>query len=137
MAGPNGSIVHRVAQGCHILPICYRSSSTDIEASRHKSSECCEPGLIETFVALSVEPADQLGKRNIRFWVPPLICSLLMAAERCLSATVKVTDRLLLQVVGQLAGKFSEQQVRQAVAFLSDEGQIYSTIDDLHFKSCA
>ncbi|KAK9864910.1 hypothetical protein WJX84_000889 [Apatococcus fuscideae] len=41
------------------------------------------------------------------------------------------------QVVGQLAGKFSEQQVRQAVAFLSDEGQIYSTIDDLHFKSCA
>ena len=42
----------------------------------------------------------------------------------------------MLQVVGQLAGKYSEQQVRQAVSFLADDGAIYSTIDDIHFKSC-
>ena len=42
----------------------------------------------------------------------------------------------LLQVVGQLAGKYSERELRQAVSFLADEGAIYSTIDDIHFKSC-
>ncbi|KAK9833208.1 hypothetical protein WJX74_010485 [Apatococcus lobatus] len=40
------------------------------------------------------------------------------------------------QVVGQLAGKHSERDVRQAVSFLADDGAIYSTIDDVHFKSC-
>ena len=38
------------------------------------------------------------------------------------------------ECVGSFAGKFTEQQIRNAVFILSSEGNIYSTIDDEHFK---
>ena len=37
-------------------------------------------------------------------------------------------------VLAQLRAKFSEAQIRQAITFLSNEGHVYSTIDDDHFK---
>jgi replication factor A2 len=39
------------------------------------------------------------------------------------------------EVVQQLNGRFSEPQVREAVEHLVNEGHLYSTIDDDHFKS--
>ena len=38
-------------------------------------------------------------------------------------------------VVQQLNGRFTEAQVREAVEHLVNEGHLYSTIDDDHFKS--
>lgn len=39
------------------------------------------------------------------------------------------------EVVTQLNGRFTEPQVREAVEHLVNEGHLYSTIDDDHFKS--
>ena len=39
-----------------------------------------------------------------------------------------------LQVTKALAGKFSNQQIHQAVTHLVDEGHLYTTIDEFHFK---
>ena len=38
-------------------------------------------------------------------------------------------------VAQQLNGRFTEAQVREAVEHLVNEGHLYSTIDDDHFKS--
>jgi replication factor A2 len=38
-------------------------------------------------------------------------------------------------VVTQLNGRFTEAQVRESVEHLVNEGHLYSTIDDDHFKS--
>jgi replication factor A2 len=37
--------------------------------------------------------------------------------------------------VTQLNGRFTEAQVRESVEHLVNEGHLYSTIDDDHFKS--
>jgi len=39
------------------------------------------------------------------------------------------------EVVAQVNGRFTEPQVREAVEHLVNEGHLYSTIDDDHFKS--
>jgi len=38
-------------------------------------------------------------------------------------------------IVATLSHEFSEHEIRQAVGFLSEEGHLYSTIDDEHFKA--
>jgi replication factor A2 len=38
-------------------------------------------------------------------------------------------------ITSSLAGRFNEQQIREALDFLSNEGHVYSTIDDEHYAS--
>ena len=64
-----------------------------------------------------------------------LQCSLILVVQ-AVSASLPDQCSQWMQVVGQLAGKYSEQQLRQTVGFLADDGAIYSTIDDIHFKAC-
>lgn len=40
------------------------------------------------------------------------------------------------EVVQRLGGRIPEQQIMQAINFLVDEGHLYSTIDEHHFKAC-
>lgn len=40
------------------------------------------------------------------------------------------------EIAATLAGSYSEDEVREAIQFLSGEGHLYCTIDDEHFK-CA
>ena len=42
----------------------------------------------------------------------------------------------MLQVLARAGGRYSMVQVREAVDALQNEGHVYSTIDDNHFKSC-
>ena len=42
----------------------------------------------------------------------------------------------LPQVLARAGGRYSMVQVREAVDALQNEGHVYSTIDDNHFKSC-
>ena len=42
----------------------------------------------------------------------------------------------VLQVLARAGGRYSMVQVREAVDALQNEGHVYSTIDDNHFKSC-
>ena len=42
-----------------------------------------------------------------------------------------------LQAIGQLNGKFSVPAIRQAIDWLANEGHLYTTHDDQHFKSTA
>jgi len=42
----------------------------------------------------------------------------------------------VLQVLNRAGGRYSLVQVREAVEALQNEGHLYSTIDDQHFKSC-
>ena len=44
---------------------------------------------------------------------------------------------LYVQVIAQLNGRYSVPMVRQAVEWLSNEGHLYTTHDDHHFKSTA
>jgi replication factor A2 len=39
-------------------------------------------------------------------------------------------------VVTKLGGRYNLGQVREALEFLSNEGHVYSTIDDQHYKTC-
>ena len=39
-------------------------------------------------------------------------------------------------VIARSGSKYSHQQVLNAVSFLVDEGHLYSTIDDAHWKTC-
>jgi len=39
------------------------------------------------------------------------------------------------EIIASLSNDFAEQDIRQAVMFLSEEGHVYSTIDDDHFKA--
>lgn len=41
------------------------------------------------------------------------------------------------EIVARLAGTMDEAKVRDAIDWLSDEGHIYSTVDDDHFRSVA
>lgn len=41
-----------------------------------------------------------------------------------------------LQIVEKLGRRYNVGQVKQAIEFLSNEGHLYSTIDEQHFKSC-
>ena len=43
----------------------------------------------------------------------------------------------MLQVVNLLGGRYNLGQVREAMQFLSDEGLVYPTIDEQHYKSTA
>lgn len=38
-------------------------------------------------------------------------------------------------VKADLGARFTEQQLRDAIEFLSSEGHLYSTIDEDHFKA--
>jgi len=42
-----------------------------------------------------------------------------------------------LQVIAQLNGTHSVPAIRQAAEFLVAEGHLYTTTDDLHYKSTA
>jgi hypothetical protein len=42
----------------------------------------------------------------------------------------------LAQVLARAAGRYSLVQVREAVEGLQNEGHLYSTIDENHYKSC-
>jgi hypothetical protein len=42
----------------------------------------------------------------------------------------------LPQVLARAGGRYSLVQVREAVDALQNEGHLYSTIDENHFKSC-
>lgn len=44
---------------------------------------------------------------------------------------------LALQVVSALAGQFMAQQVRNGIQRLVDEGHVYTTCDEFHFKIAA
>jgi len=50
-----------------------------------------------------------------------------------------LTDVFLPLIVGgdpaELGGRFSEAQLRETIDFLSNEGHLYSTIDEDHFKA--
>ena len=39
------------------------------------------------------------------------------------------------QIISKMAGNFNERQVREAVEFLSNEGHVYSTLDEDHFRA--
>lgn len=39
-------------------------------------------------------------------------------------------------VIARSGNRYNQQQVMSAVTFLVDEGHLYSTIDDAHWKSC-
>ena len=41
----------------------------------------------------------------------------------------------ITQVTAALSGRFTEAQVREAVEYLANEGHLYSTIDDDHYRS--
>jgi len=43
----------------------------------------------------------------------------------------------IADVIARSSNRFNQQQVMGAVTFLVDEGHLYSTIDDAHWKSCA
>jgi len=38
-------------------------------------------------------------------------------------------------IISKMAGNFNERQVREAVEFLSNEGHVYSTLDEDHFRA--
>ena len=42
----------------------------------------------------------------------------------------------LAQVLARAGGRYSLVQVREAVEGLQNEGHLYSTIDENHYKSC-
>lgn len=42
----------------------------------------------------------------------------------------------LMQVLARAAGRYSLVQVREAVEGLQNEGHLYTTIDENHYKSC-
>jgi hypothetical protein len=39
-------------------------------------------------------------------------------------------------VLARSGGRYSHAQVREAVDALQNEGHLYSTIDEFHYKSC-
>lgn len=41
-----------------------------------------------------------------------------------------------LQIAQHLSNQFNFNQVKEAIEFLSNEGHIYSTVDDQHYKTC-
>ena len=45
------------------------------------------------------------------------------------------TGANVADVVSSLNGRFTEAQVREAVEHLVNEGHLYSTIDDNHYRS--
>jgi replication factor A2 len=43
----------------------------------------------------------------------------------------------VIEVLNRTGGRFNHAMVREAITFLVDDGQLYSTIDDEHWKACA
>ena len=64
----------------------------------------------------------------ICFHVIPTLCGLIQQLH---------TERVGMQAIGQLNGKFSVPAIRQAIDWLANEGHLYTTHDDQHFKSTA
>lgn len=56
--------------------------------------------------------------------------------QRAWAAWAKVHILPLLQVLARAGGRYSLVQVREAVVALQNDGHLYSTIDENHFKSC-
>ena len=57
----------------------------------------------------------------------------LPAMQQCCS--LQATDMTSLQIINMLSGKTGPHQIRQALQALVDEGHLYTTTDEYHFRA--
>lgn len=80
---------------------------------------------------------DSVGTSNVHAPVKGLsgIQNQVLAFIRAKSANGEETGPSIEQILPGLASSLNGQQVREAIDYLSNEGHVYSTVDDHHFRA--